>query len=145
MTWPASVSVYLRLRVASEAYAIPVQDVTEVTELGEVTTVPGSLPEILGVRNLRGRVLPVIDLARLLGTARAAPPARLLVAEVGGVYAGFAIDAVSDVGEMEDPTEETESGLLTGATLAGGDLIGVIDVGRVLASLEERARDRSRR
>jgi chemotaxis signal transduction protein len=100
---------------------------------------------MLGVRNLRGRVLPVIDLALLLGIARTAPPGRLLVAEAGGISAGFAIDAVSEVSEMEEPTEETESALLTGATLAGGDLIGVIDVSRVLASLEERASERSRR
>jgi len=139
------VTVYVRLRVASERYAIPVQHVIEVTELGEVTAVPGSLPEMLGVRILRGRVLPVIDLALLLGIARTAPPGRLLVAEAGGISAGFAIDAVSEVSEMEEPTEETESALLTGATLAGGDLIGVIDVSRVLASLEERASERSRR
>jgi len=40
------------------------------------------------------------------------------------------------VGELADPAEETESDLLVGATLAGGDLVGVIDVPRVFASLE---------
>ncbi len=138
-------SVYVRLRVASEAYAIPVEEVVEVTEFGEVTAVPGSLPEMLGVRNLRGRILPVVDLALLLGITRAAPPTRLLVAEAGSRSAGFAIDKVTGVGEMADPTEEAESALLTGATLTGGELIGVIDVFLVLATLEERARERSRR
>ena len=133
-------SVYVRLRVASEAYAIPVEHVTQVAPIGEVTAVPGSSATMLGVRNLRGQILPVIDLALLLGIPRTAPPAHLLVAEAGGRQAGFAIDEVSEVGELEDPTEETASDLLMGAALAGGDLIGVIDVPRVFDSLEETKR-----
>jgi chemotaxis signal transduction protein len=86
---------------------------------------------MLGVRNLRGLILPVADLALLLGIPRTAPPILLLVAEAGGRQAGFAIDEVSEVGELADPTEETASDLLTGAALAGGSLIGVIDVTRV--------------
>ena len=138
-------SVYVRLRVGSEAYAMPVEHVREVVGLGEVAVVPGSRPEMLGVRNLRGQILPVVDLALLLGIDVTAPPTRLLVAEAGGRAAGFAIDAVSEVGELQDPTEEAESDLLIGATLAGGDLIGLIDVPRVFDSLEGRGSERSGR
>jgi chemotaxis signal transduction protein len=123
--------VYVRLRVASEAYAVPVGHVIQVARIGEVTPVPGSSAHMLGVRNLNGRILPVADLALLLGIARTAPPVLLLVAEAGGRQAGFAIDEVSEVGELADPTEETASDLLTGAALVGGSLIGVIDVTRV--------------
>jgi purine-binding chemotaxis protein CheW len=130
------VSVYVRLRVAAEAYAMPVEHVLEVTELGTVVLVPGARPELLGVRNMRGQILAVVDLALLLGIPRAAPPARLLVAEAGGLQAGFAIDEVSMVGDLADPAEETESDLLVGATLVGSDLVGVIDVARVFASLQ---------
>jgi purine-binding chemotaxis protein CheW len=129
-------SVHVRLRVASEAYAMPVEFVLEVAELGDIAPVPGSRPEMLGVWNLRGQILPVVDLALLLGIPRAAPPRRLLVAEAGGRRAGFAIDEVSGVGELADPAEEAESELLVGATLAEGDLIGVIDVPRVFDSLD---------
>jgi purine-binding chemotaxis protein CheW len=131
------VSLFVRLRVASEDYAMPVEHVLHVAPLGDVTAVPGSRPQLLGVRNMRGQILPVVDLALLLGVARTAPPTRLLVAEAGGHQAGFAIDQVSEVGELADPTEETASDLLVGATLADGDLIGVIDVTRVFAALEQ--------
>ena len=131
-------SVYVRLRGGSEMYAMPVEHVREVADLGEVQAVPGSRPEMLGVRNLRGQILPVVDLALLLGIQATVPPARMLVAESGGRQAGFAIDAVSEVGELQKPTWETESGLLTGTTLAGGDLIGFIDVTRIFDSLEGR-------
>lgn len=43
---------------------------------------------------------------------------------------------MSAVGELEDPTEETESDLLVGAILAGGHLVGIIDVPRLFDSLE---------
>ena len=127
----------MRLRVASEDYAMPVEHVLQVAPHGDVTPVPGSRPQMLGVRNMRGQILPVVDLALLLGIPRTAPPTRLLVAEAGGRQAGFAIDQVSEVGELADPTEETDSDLLVGAALVGGDLIGIIDVNRVFAALEQ--------
>jgi purine-binding chemotaxis protein CheW len=131
------VSVHVRLRVASEAYAVPVQQVLEVADLGRVWAVPRARPELLGVRNLRGQILPVIDLTLLFGILRTGPPSRLLVAEAGGRQAGFAVDEVSGVGELGDPAEETESGLLLGAALSEGDLVGVIDVVRVFDVLEQ--------
>jgi purine-binding chemotaxis protein CheW len=140
------VTVYVRLRVAAEAYAIPVGHVLEVASLGEVRAVPRARPEVLGVRSLRGRILPVIDLALLLGITRpaAGPPGRLLVAAAGDRQAGLAIDEVSAVGELPgpgplaEPPESgllTEPGLLTGALLADGDLVGLIDVPAVLAAV----------
>jgi purine-binding chemotaxis protein CheW len=130
------VSVHVRLRVASEAYAVPVEHVLEVADLGHVWAVPRARPELLGVRNLRGQILPVVDLTLLFGIPRTVPPTRLLVAEAGGRRAGFAIDEVSGVGQLGDPAEETESDLLLGAVLGEGELIGVIDVVRVFDSLE---------
>jgi len=124
---------------------MPVRHVLQVAHLGDVTAVPGSLPQMLGLHNLRGQILPVVDLALLLGIPATTPPARLLIAEAGGRQAGFAIGEVSEVGELADPTEETESDLLVGATLAGGDLIGIIDVTMVFDSLEGRGSARPRR
>lgn len=123
---------------------MPVEHVLEVAELGQVTAVPGARPELLGVRNVRGRLLPVADLAVLLGIARTAPPGtrraaqpgRLLVAESAGRQAGFAVDEVRGVSELAGPAEDAESDLLAGAVLSEGDLVGVVDVPRVFESLE---------
>jgi chemotaxis signal transduction protein len=130
------VTVHVRMRIGTEMYAIPVENVLEVAELGDLAVVPGARPEALGVRNLRGQILPVFDLAALFGVQRPDVPQRLLVAESGGRRAGFAIDEVSDVGELPEPAEETESDLLVGAALAGDDLVGVVDVKRLFAALE---------
>lgn len=128
-------SIHVRLRVAGEAYAVPVGNVLEVVRPGAVTAVPGSAPGLLGVLNLRGEVLAVADLAQILGLRAAVPPARMLIAESGSLRAGFVVDEVSEVGELGDPTEATESELLAGATLEGGDLIGILDLDRVLSAL----------
>jgi chemotaxis signal transduction protein len=130
------VPVYVRLRIASETYAMPVEHVLEVADIGQIRAVPRARPELLGLWNRRGRILPVVDLAQLLGVTRTGPPERVLIAEARGHQACFAIDDVSEIGELGDPAEETDSDLLAGATLADGDLIGVIDVPRAFASLE---------
>ena len=129
-------SIHVRLRVGSEVYAMPVEHVLEVAELGEVAQLPGAPPAVLGVRNLRGQILPVVDLAALLGITREGAPTRMLVAEEGGRLAGFAIDEVSDVGELAEPDEETSSEFLVGAALDGDELVGIVNVARLFDVLE---------
>ncbi len=131
-------STYVRIRVGAERYAIPVGHVVEVCDLDPagIVPVPGARPEVLGVRNLRGLVLPVVDLAAVLRVPRAAPPGGLLVAESGGARAGLAIDRVVGVEEMGEPSERCDSPLLAGAILSDGQLTGVIDVPRVFGALE---------
>ena len=133
---------YVRLTLAAEAYAVPVEHVLEAAELGSLREVPGARPELLGVSNLRGQILPVVDLATLLkvGSAmqRVAPPGRLLVTEARGFQVGFAVDEVNGIGSLGDPAEpapDTGPGLLLGAALSEGELIGVVDVPGVFDSL----------
>jgi len=128
-------SVHVRVRVGVETYAVPVEHVVEVAELGDVTRVPGTPPAVRGVRNLHGEVVPVFDLASVLGLAAGAPR-RLLVAELDRRRAGFAVDDVVAVDDLPDPTEDTESSLLTGAALVDEDLVGFVDVATLFAAVE---------
>jgi purine-binding chemotaxis protein CheW len=130
------VTAYVRMRLGTESYAAPVGHVLEVAELGEVSPVPGAPSAVLGVRNLRGQILPVIDLALLLGVPRTALPGRLLVAEAAGQRAGFAMDQVSEVGKLDGRWDEAESPLLTAVVLAGEDLVGVLDLPKLFETLE---------
>jgi chemotaxis signal transduction protein len=126
--------VHVRVGVAGEQYALPVDRVLEVAELGDLTPVPGSPAEIMGVRNLRGQVIPVIALGNLLGLS-ASEPGRIAVAEMGGRCAGLAVDAVLDVGELPDSSEQVESAYLTGAVLVDGVLVGILDADAVLSAV----------
>jgi two-component system chemotaxis response regulator CheV len=130
-------SVHVRLRIGRETYSLPVEHVLEVAELGEVTPVPGAQRAVLGVRNLRGQILPIVDLATVFGIESSGRPARVVVAESNGLRAGFAIDEVSDIEQLPDAIDETESDLLVGAALTNDELVGVVDVERLFRSLEQ--------
>lgn len=132
-------NVHVRVRLGKEHYALPVDTVLEIAELGEISPVPGSGPAVLGVRNLRGQVLPVFELAAVLGLDRQMPPAQLVVAECDGCRVGLAIDEVTDVGSLPAAANETDSAFLAGSAIVAEQLIGLIDVTRMFAALEERA------
>jgi chemotaxis signal transduction protein len=128
-------ALHVRVRVAGEDYALPVTDVLEVAELGDVTPVPGAPGAVLGVRNLRGTVLPVVDLANVFGLSRTELPARIVVADLGGRTAGLAVDSVVGVEQLPAASQEVESPYLAGAALADGALVGIIEVKSVLDAI----------
>jgi purine-binding chemotaxis protein CheW len=123
--------VHVRVRIGPEDYALPVESVTEVAELGDVTPVPGAHAAVLGARNLHGQVLPVIDMAAVFGLSSGSPNC-LVVADHDGRRAGLAVDAVAGVGPLPDVSEEADSKHLVGATLIDASLVGVVDVRSVL-------------
>ena len=131
--------VHVQVRVGAELYALAVTHVLEVGEIGELTVAPGASRATLGVRNLRGDLLPVFDLAAVLGLPRSEAPQRMLVAERGGTRAGFAVDEVTDVDELPEADQQVDSALLSGAALIDNSLVGVIDVDRLFDALETAA------
>jgi purine-binding chemotaxis protein CheW len=131
-------SVHLRVRVGSEHYAFGIEDVLEVAELGEVTPVPGAPHGVLGARNLRGLVLPVVDLAQVLEAPGEAPAAGLVVTEHDGRHAGLTVTELGNVAALPALSESSESRFLQGATWVDGSLVGVIDLGAVLESVSPR-------
>ena len=132
-------AVHVQVRVGAEMYALPVAHVLEIGDIGLLTVAPGASRATLGVRNLRGDLLPVFDLAAVLGLPRAEAPKRMVVAERGGTRAGFAVDEVTDVEELPEADQDTDSALLSGATLIDNALVGVIDVDRLFDALENAA------
>lgn len=132
----------VRVRVGDEEYALPVRHVPEVAELGDVTPVPGTPGRVLGIRNLRGEVLPVFDMAAVLSAAGGTDPQRIVLAEDPGPptrRCALAVDAVVEVAEVEDVTEAVDSPVLLGAALVDGRLIGVVDVPALLDALAPEA------
>jgi purine-binding chemotaxis protein CheW len=120
-------------------YAMPIESVLEVAELGDLTTVPGAGAAVLGVCNFHGQVLAVFDLGQVLGIPHEGRPARLVVTDQGGRLAGFAVDEVTDVTPLAGALEETEIRYLAHAALEEGLLVGVVDIAHVFAALQEEA------
>jgi purine-binding chemotaxis protein CheW len=131
--------VHVRLRMGRERYAVPIDNVLEVAELGSLCPLPGAGAAVLGVRNLRGQVLPVFDLARVLAIAGDPVRPRVVVAEHEGRLAGLAVDEVTDVAALAGEPEPAAADYLSGAVLEDGQLVGIIDVEGLFGALAARA------
>ena len=102
----------LGLVLDESLYGLDIAGVREVARLVPLTFVPGAPPAILGVANLRGQIMPVIELRRLIG-GRAPDDrddprprsARIVVVAHGEIVAGFLVDAVTEVHEFHGPLE----------------------------------------
>jgi purine-binding chemotaxis protein CheW len=127
--------VFVRVRAAGEHYALPVEKVVEVGRLGDVTPVPGAPPAVLGIRNLRGQIMPVVDLATLFGLASDTARESIVVTEDGDQRVGLSVDSVVDVGILPPPTESSDAHHLSGAMLVDGTLVGVIDLDAALGAV----------
>jgi purine-binding chemotaxis protein CheW len=124
-------AMHVRVRCGGEHYALAVAGVREIAEFGQITPVPGAQTAVLGVWNLRGDVMAVLDLATLLGLERDAEPGRIIVAEDGELHAGLAVESVLDVGSLPELLEPTDSEYLSGAVLVERTPVGVIDLAAV--------------
>jgi chemotaxis signal transduction protein len=129
--------LHVWVRVGDEDYALSVENVLEVADIGEIVAVPGAPEAVLGLRNLRGNVLTVVDLLAVLHLAQAGKRERIVVAEDGGRKAALAVDSVVGVQEFPGSREEVESPYLQSAALIGGALVGVIDVKSILDAVQQ--------
>lgn len=93
-----SVSI-LRFTVGDETFGLDVHQVVEITSIPEITRVPESLPFIEGVVNLRGKVVPVVDLRKRLGFPAADYPGagRMIITRIEGRRVGLLADSASSV------------------------------------------------
>jgi len=82
-----------------EEYALPVSQVREIKRVGEITRVPNAPQHIRGVMNLRGRIVPVLELKRRLQLGEAAidTDSRIVVVEQENRILGLMVDRVSQV------------------------------------------------
>ncbi len=129
-------------RVGSETFGVPISMVHEIVRVPAITAVPESPDCVEGVINLRGRIIPVVDLRKRFGEKSVASGKknRILVAEVDSKMIGLIVDAASEVlkippSEVDPPPnvfEEGEVNYVTGVGKLGGRLIIMIDLTRIL-------------
>ena len=91
-------------RIGKEMFGVDIFAVREIVKAQEITTVPGTTDYVLGIINLRGKIISVMDLAaRLgLGTASVDRASRILVVDLDGFTVGFLVDAATEVLKLPD-------------------------------------------
>ena len=141
---------YLTFRLGAETYALALMSVKEIIEYGGVTAVPMMPRFVKGVINLRGRVVPVMDLALRFGLVPAEITRRscIVIVEVGPPEArqdtGVIVDTVSQV--VEIPADDVEPApsfgtrirpdFIAGMGKLDGQFVILLDVERVLSADE---------
>lgn len=94
--------------VGREEFAVDILSVHEINRMMELTRVPHSPPEVEGVINLRGRIIPVLDLRKRFGmtVGERSEHNRIIVVEVEGRVLGFIVDRVHEVLRIESDIVE---------------------------------------
>lgn len=131
---------YLTFSLASEAYGIPVLKVREIITMLHITMVPQMPPYVKGVINLRGKVIPVIDLRAKLGLPEAAITDNTCIVVVqiamgGGEvkHIGLIVDAVEEVANVG--AEDIEPAPDFGFSIQVEYILGMAKIKNVVKSL----------
>jgi purine-binding chemotaxis protein CheW len=96
-------------RVGRETYGVDIFVVREIVKAQEITSVPGASDYVLGIINLRGKIISVVDLAQRLGLGRSNIDrgSRIVVVDLDGFTVGLLVDAATEV--LKLPPESIEA------------------------------------
>lgn len=136
-------SQYLVFQVAAREYALPIENIVEVLRMVALAPLAHSPAWLSGVVNLRGRVIPVIDLRILLGLPAQAIglTTPLIIISTQTLVAGLIADSASEVLGVAPEQIEPPSGLggdghlLSGIARVGARLVFVLDSARLAPEL----------
>jgi purine-binding chemotaxis protein CheW len=129
-------------RIGRETFGLPIALVREIVRVPEITSVPNAPDYIEGVINLRGRIIPVVDLRKRFGEKTAEPSKknRIVVVEMDSRAIGLLVHSASEVlrilpSEIEAPQnvfQEGELNYITGVGKLKGRLVILLDLNRIL-------------
>ncbi|MEW6109662.1 MAG: chemotaxis protein CheW [Nitrospirota bacterium] len=125
-----------------EEFGVPINQVYEIIRIGSITTVPNAPSYMEGVINLRGRVLPVLNLRKRLGLPEkeSNKESRIIVTEINNKVVGLLVDAVSHVIKVppeliENAPEEVievDTDYITGVAKLEDRLVILLDLEKLL-------------
>ena len=134
--------------LANEVYGVDIGRVQEIIRMASITRLPRAPEFVEGVINLRGKVIPVVDLKRRFGLRleEETKASRIVVVDVGEQTIGMVVDAVSEVmrvpvSAVEPPSPVVttiESDYIRGIAKLEGRLIILLDLDKVLSWEEKR-------
>lgn len=129
-------------RIGNETFGVRIGSVREIVRVPEITAVPSAPETVEGVINLRGKIIPVMDLRKRFGQADIQPDKknRILVVELENKLVGLIVNAASEVlkispSDIEPPGNvfaEGESSYVTGVGKLKGRLIILLDIAKLL-------------
>ena len=138
---------WVTFRLGDEKYGINVMQVQEVLRVAEIAPVPGAPSYVLGIINLRGNVVTVIDTRNRFGlmSRDTDDSSRIVIIETASHIIGILVDSVAEVVELRSSDIETApnvgneetSRYIQGVTSRDNELLILVDLNRFLSDEEK--------
>ena len=139
---------FLTFRLGAESYAVDILKVQEIRDIDRVTRLPHVPQYVRGVINLRGAIVPIVDLGLMLGFPDPLPlaQANAIVLNAGGRLTGLVVASVSDVMGFTDEEihaapelggERAGVAAIAGIAVREGTSLLILDVERLLGRIRE--------
>lgn len=136
-------------KVGDQDFCVDIMSVREIRSWSPATSLPHAPSYVMGVMNLRGSVVPIVDLSARLGFGPAVPGPRhvVVIAVVGQQATGFLVNAVSDVigvprsdvQPTPDLASETSGSYVSGVIALKDRMLRLLDLGALLPPAQQRA------
>ena len=132
-------------RLAKEEYGLPITKVQEINRLVPITKLPQTPVFMEGIINLRGRIIPVVDLRKRFGleVSDYNDDSRIIIVEVNGQTVGVIVDAVAEVVRMPaanveppPPSFILDAKYIQGVGKLDGRLLILLEIDQILTSQE---------
>ena len=137
---------WVTFHLENEKYGIKVMQVQEVLRMTEIAPVPGAPHYVLGIINLRGNVVTVVDTRRRFGLpdAEADDETRIVIIEADNNVVGILVDSVAEVVDLKSSEIETapnvgndeSSKYIQGVSSRDDELLILVDVNKLLSDEE---------
>ncbi|KXG78376.1 Chemotaxis protein CheW [Fervidicola ferrireducens] len=133
--------------LGSELYGMDIYELQEIIRMVEITRIPKAPSFIEGVINLRGKVIPIIDLKKKFGIVgdENSSERRIIVANIGEQKAGLIVDHVSEVTTVRDEDIEQppavlglESRFISGLAKLGERIVILLKADEILNAMEKK-------
>jgi purine-binding chemotaxis protein CheW len=117
------------LKIGDEEFGVDILKVQEINRMLDVTQVPNAPAYVDGVINLRGKVIPIMDLRSRFGMARRERDknSRIVVVELNGKIVGFVVDSVNEVLRIPKSVTEPPPALVAGINTEYITAVGKLD------------------
>jgi purine-binding chemotaxis protein CheW len=144
----ANIRQFVTFSLNKEKYAIDIMGVEEILKLTEITPIPKAPDFIEGIINIRGKVLPVVDLKKKLNLGEVAEEdkVRIIVANINGKKIGFLVDEVFEVFRIEEQyideapalTIDLDSNYIEGVAKTDKGMIILLDIKKLFSVYEQK-------
>jgi purine-binding chemotaxis protein CheW len=135
---------WVTFRLADEIYGINVMQVQEVLRMTEIAPVPGAPGCVLGIINLRGNVVTVVDARELFGLVRndSTDQTRIMIVEINKLIVGLLVDSVAEVINIQNSEidsapsigNDENSRYIQGVYSKNGEILILVDLNRLMTA-----------